>query len=503
VGKRTFSISLLIFIIYMFLFNFPAVNNAWAWTEPRQLTNHLYMHDAQAASWGRNIYLLGWRGGYDFYFLHSWNNGFSWGEPTMPADTFYGGSLIPDIECTPEGLIHVVWLGLYEGETRWQVFHQTSSDRGSHWSNRHRIFNNTDLDIYYPRLTSNGDSLFLTCLDGLRLVVFRSFDSGLTWGDSSVVDTATGMSYPPTILYSSGRLHMVYQILPDDSTGVEIFYSSSDDLGLTWSTRVALSTTEHWPSIEHSQFPSAYADSQGNIIAAWYDYKYGSGCGGWTGDILTRVSTDNGNSWLPEGRITDTHTGEASSCLILNGTFYVAWMDNNPLGCDYPKIMLSSSSDRGQSWSEPEVITGNGLAVERSPFLLSGREGTDTLVHCFYDVYDPSYGTDLYYVRNKSFYSDRKPIPRNQPVFLNIRAYPNVFNSTTLISFENSEGGDVQLEIFDVNGKKVWSRCVSGKEGSTVWDAVDNGGAKICSGIYFVRATSKEDFSVIKLLYLK
>jgi hypothetical protein len=149
------------------------------------------------------------------------------------------------------------------------------------------------------------------------------------------------------------------------------------------------------------------------------------------------------------------------------------------------------------------VLTGNGLSVERSPFLLSSLEASDTLIHCFYDVYDPSYGTDLYYVRNKSFYSDRKPIPRDQPVFLNIRAYPNVFNSSTLISFESSESGAVGVAIYDINGKKVWSRSVTGREGNIIWDAVDDRGTRVCSGIYFVRVRSESAEKVAKIILLK
>lgn len=505
--KTIWPISSLLCIICIFLCNFPAANNARAWTEPRQLTNDLAFLNPLATCFGRNLYVVGWTGGgQDFSFLRSWNSGFSWLEPIQPADTFYAGSDVVDIEYTSDNLIHVVWEGWFEGGNRSQLFHQSSSDNGMHWSNRHHVFNNSDLSLSYPRLASKGDTLFLVYTMGGSMYFCRSFDCGLTWEQPRRADTAQGMSYRPTILYSQGRLHLVYQLNISDG-GIKIYYSRSDDFGLNWTPRIYLSSYEPGPPFYASQFPSAYADENGHIASAWFDYQYGSMCGV-TGDILARISIDNGDSWLPEARLTYTQSGSSSSCLILNDIIYIAWEDSWQYGCDYSKIVISSSDNWGGSWSQAQVMTGPEALIEHAPFLLHSFEGRDTVIHCFYDIYNPS--SDLYYVRSKPYYSDRMVLPGNIPVVLKLKAYPNVFNSSTLITFDNSEGGDVQLEIFDVNGKKVWSRCVFGKEGSIVWDAIDNRGATVCSGIYFVRAqygskatSASQESQTIKLIYLK
>ena len=489
----------LILIIFILLSSF-----AFGWTEPRRLTDHLYVTNAQATSQNRKIFLAGWPGPYDFWFLTSWNNGYSWSNPSQPADTFPRSSEEPDIECTPNGLVHVLWIGYYGGNSHPQIFHQSSSDDGRHWSNRHPVFSYNGNFLAYPRLATSGDTLFLVYIDNYHMRFYESFDDGNTWQGRSTPDTSAGMDYYPNLLYSQSRLHLIYELTPDTNTGsLDIFYSKSNNDGQIWSSRIPISTVENNRPYFYSMDPSAYADENGHIVVTWYDYKYGTQCDGVMGEILARVSTDNGDSWLPESRVTHTQTGWTSSCLILGNIVYSAWVDFSPLGCDLPKIMLSNSSDWGVNWSNPEVITGNGHSIERYPFLLYSIAGYDTFIHCFYDIYDTSYGTDIYYVRSKPFFVTHIPLPPDQRIYLSIKAYPNVFNSSTLISIDNEEGGDMEIEIYNVLGQRIWNKSVDGKEGTIIWDARDKDGNGISSGTYFVRATTKSNTSIMKLLYLK
>jgi len=132
------------------------------WSEPRRLTYHLNTVDPQVAVNGRNLYVACWGPpGFDFEFLSSWNNGISWSEPIQPADTTFGGSDVPDVEFTVNGLLDVVWRGYFQGNNNAQIFHQSSLDGGRSWTERHRVFNNDTLYAGYPRLASNGDTLFI------------------------------------------------------------------------------------------------------------------------------------------------------------------------------------------------------------------------------------------------------------------------------------------------------------------------------------------------------
>jgi len=497
VGKRTFSISLLIFIIYIVLPILWGAGEAWGWTVPVRLTGDP-TSNPRAAVAGINIYVVEARPGYDFYFQKSQNNGRSWSQPTQPADTFYGGSWYPDIEYTPNGLIHVVWVGQYEGIFRFHAFHQSSSDGGEHWSRRHQIFNSGDDVTYYPSLAAKADTLFVAFVKLEGLHVFRSFNSGVTWGDSTVADS-NYWAWPPTILYSQGRLHLIYMLGFSD-IGLKIYYCRSDDLGLTWSTPTNLSTYDPWPPYYDSVSPSAYVDESGDIVASWLDYRYGYSCDG-TADILSRISNDNGDTWLPETRLTYVQTGERPVCSAYNDTVVVLWPDASPFGCDTRKLSLSTSGNWGRTWSEPQIIAGDGRDTELGPFLFHSDQRGEIYLHCLFNIPSRGYGT--YYIRNKPFYSDRKVMPDSQPVFLKIDANPNVFNLSTVIGIENSEGGEVEISIFNILGQKLWSKTINGKEGSVIWDATDASGKVVSSGLYIAVASSRTRTAHAKLLYLK
>ena len=438
------------------------------------------------------------------YYIRSSDNGISWSEPIAPADSFYEGSSQPDIAFS-NGLLHLVWKGWLPNNPRPQIFHFSSSDGGITWGERHQVFYHGSAMLKYPRLAANGDTLFLSCRTNYRLLVFRSLDNGQTWGDSTAVEDSHSIviDHSPYLLFSQGRLHLVYQLgIVGDPFGIEIYHRYSDDYGLTWSDRYPLSTLEPYPYHEHGQAPSAYVDSSGNIMALWFDYKYGSECG-FTGDILGRVSTDNGDTWFPESRLTYTQTGSGSSCLILGGALYAVWMDDLPQGCFHPKIMYSESSDWGTTWRDPEVITGPAERSEFSPILLYNTVIDTTILHCVMRGDIPGHGSGLYYFKNERTTEISDMDNGIVPSAIILTAYPNPFNSSTVMSFSGSEGGDIKIEIFNLSGQIVKSVEAKGKEGKIVWDATDALGNKVSSGIYFARAKTSRNYSAIKLLYLK
>jgi hypothetical protein len=469
---------------------------AQAWTEPVRIDD--VTGRPRAALDGRNIYVVeGWES-HDFRFLRSTDNGRRWSEPIQPADTFYGSSASPDIEYTPNGLIHVAWVGEYPDIYVAEVFHQSSSDGGLHWSNRHQVFNNNGhLACYFPSLASKGDTLFVAFVKLEGIHFFRSFDSGFTWQDSTVVDSEY-WGAPPVILYSQGRLHLIYELnLTID--GPKVYYRQSNDLGVAWSPRICLSE----PFSYFSQNPAAYADNYGHLLTVWSDYFYGYTCGVDNRETLGRVSVDNAETWLPETRVTYTQTTQAPHGIVVNDTLHVAWTDAYTLGCDYNKITMSTSNDWGASWSAPEVITGSRETGEFVPFIFYTTDRGTNYLHCLFAAEETPGDYSVYYIRDKGFYNDRKPIPGPQPAILKVSAYPNVFNASTIITYQNWVEDHAEIEILDISGRKIWSRGVSGKEGSIIWDAVDNRGQRVCSGNYFVRVKTTGAEETIRLILLK
>lgn len=72
--------------------------------------------------------------------------------------------------------------------------------------------------------------------------------------------------------------------------------------------------------------------------------------------------------------------------------------------------------------------------------------------------------------------------------------YPNPFNPMTTLLYDMPELGEVQIEIYNVLGKKLRT-FVDGMQPAgrhtLVWDAKDDSGTHVTSGIYFVRMYAK------------
>lgn len=85
--------------------------------------------------------------------------------------------------------------------------------------------------------------------------------------------------------------------------------------------------------------------------------------------------------------------------------------------------------------------------------------------------------------------------------------YPNPFNPSTTIGFDVPENSNVRISIFNVLGQEVRS-LVSGNYSAgryhAIWDATDNRGAKVVSGVYFYRMNTDKGYtSTSKLVLLK
>ena len=470
------------------------------WTVPEQIVYGHLLYGPRAVSVGDTIHVDAW-GTYSFYYLRSNDNGETWSQPICPVDSFYR-TRTSDITFS-NSILYSAFYGRETVNDPLKCYLIKSSDGGRNWSEPIEVFH---LAWKYPRLAAKGDTLFYSiCLP--QLILMRSYDAGENWEGYYIIEADSGMfiDHAPYLLYHNGRLHAIYQCgLVFDSVGIEIYYRYSDDQGQNWSDRIPLSTPEPIPYHKHSQFQSATIDSAGNILVLWFDYKYGSACGV-TGDILGRISRDNGNTWLPETRITYTQTGRKSTSVILNDTLYAIWEDDYPFGCFYPKLMYSKSSNWGDSWSIPEVIDDLSNPTENEPFLLTTGEGSTLKFHCIFRG-NTFPGYDLFYTSSDNFTEVAKGDLPEIPNCIRIRAYPNPFNSQTIITLSDVEGGGNNIKIYDINGRLVRILDLNGVKGgdkSAIWDATDALGNRVSSGIYFARARGSGSKATIKLLYLK
>lgn len=87
-----------------------------------------------------------------------------------------------------------------------------------------------------------------------------------------------------------------------------------------------------------------------------------------------------------------------------------------------------------------------------------------------------------------------------------IECYPNPFNGRLNIHYRINETSDIQVSIFDINGKIIKSFANEQKspgQHQLVWDTKNNNGISVATGLYFVSLSSKDRITSKKVLYLK
>ena len=92
-------------------------------------------------------------------------------------------------------------------------------------------------------------------------------------------------------------------------------------------------------------------------------------------------------------------------------------------------------------------------------------------------------------------------------VDVNLRQnYPNPFNSTTTIFVNSTVGTKLKLEIFNILGQKVRT-LFSGISDRIItsfsWNALDDSGAKVSSGIYLYKLVANDRAVAKKMIYIK
>jgi len=84
--------------------------------------------------------------------------------------------------------------------------------------------------------------------------------------------------------------------------------------------------------------------------------------------------------------------------------------------------------------------------------------------------------------------------------------YPNPFNPSTTIRYDLKENAEVRLEIFNVLGQKmrtlVNEQQTTGSR-SVIWDARNDIGEAVTSGVYIYRISAGEFVKSHKMILLK
>jgi flagellar hook capping protein FlgD len=101
---------------------------------------------------------------------------------------------------------------------------------------------------------------------------------------------------------------------------------------------------------------------------------------------------------------------------------------------------------------------------------------------------------------------DSKKLEKVLKSFQLLQNYPNPFNPTTSIHYQIPKQGTVDIKIFNIAGKLV--KTISKKHSkqgnySSVWDATNNNGNSVSSGLYIYQARFEESIISKRMIFLK
>jgi hypothetical protein len=98
---------------------------------------------------------------------------------------------------------------------------------------------------------------------------------------------------------------------------------------------------------------------------------------------------------------------------------------------------------------------------------------------------------------------EQAPLPGEVALWPN---YPNPFNNSTLIALQVTKPQRLEVGVFDLNGKRIRTLFAANTLAGVLrlpWDATDDKGNAISSGIYWVKVTAERNVLAQKILLLK
>ena len=197
-------------------------------------------------------------------------------------------------------------------------------------------------------IAANGDAVHITWYDerdGHRQIYYkRSLDGGSTWGTDARLTVTSAEAWLPAIAVNGDHVYIIWEDYRDGNYG-EIYFKSSSDGGDTWCPDVRL-TNDPAGSI----MPSLSV-SDSVIHVTWQEERDNNG-----GEIYYKRSGDGGITWEPDVCLTvDPGYSGSPSIAVTGSNVHIVWEDDRD--GDFGAIYYKRSTDGGSTWGSDTPLT--------------------------------------------------------------------------------------------------------------------------------------------------
>lgn len=214
---------------------------------------------------------------------------------------------------------------------------------------------------YYTAIAARGGNVVAAWLNrnGQRdrdLVVRASSDAGNSWSGEQLMNDGEyqrTVSVVPRLapLPGANDLLIVWHARRNVAGQKFVLARRSEDFGKSWAP------TQRLNSVTQSFLPAIDVASDGTVVVAYNDER------AIERDIYANRSTDAGRTWLPQDVRVDRGARQESDAPSVaigeDGHAYIAW-EQRPHRSAADKaalVQIASSADRGETWEEPHRMT--------------------------------------------------------------------------------------------------------------------------------------------------
>jgi hypothetical protein len=479
----------------------PTFLNAQAgWGSDVRLTYFWgYSYSPRAACNGDTVHLVWWESyAHDeVFYKRSTDAGETWGADVRltPEDSIT--AVLPTIAVWGSN-VHVVW----KEQTAYYsaICYRRSENSGETWGNIDTIYKTNQDGWYHPWISAHDSNLFIVAIKsgtGGELIFVKSTDNGISWFPYNIITPAQDCPRVENSKIDTTFLVVTY------SAESEIYNVRSFSSGEVWTDSQIVSDDDGIGS----QHPAMDTDDSGGIHITWYDYKYSPYP--WTGDIFYRASRDSGTSWEEIDSLTTQHRAVASDILAEGTNLHLVWDDDRHGFGENEEIYYRMSTNLGQTWGS-EVRLTDALYHSRNPALACDGN----YLHLFWrDCRDSlNNGIGFIYYKYKDLSQGVSEVESLvQSVRQSYTVYPNLIAENITIKHSAWGKGQKQrpisndvrpgalcVKLYDISGKEVITCEAKEQDGYIVVDA-----RGLPCGVYFVEVRAESVCEVHKVVKVR
>lgn len=304
------------------------------------------------------------------------------------------------------------------------------------------------------------------------------------WSADGVALSTAGVGYDPAIVSDgAGGAIVTWGDARPAGPNDDIYAQRIDTAGnVLWTANgVALCAESH-----HQQNPKVASDGAGGAIVTWRDDR------NVYADIYAqRVNASGTALWAIDGiTVCTAIVNQSYPTIISDGSSgaIVTWMDNR--NDSYTDIYAQRVDGAGNSlWSADGVALCTEDYDQKSQTIVSDGAGGAVVV--WQDNRDTSFGSDIYAQRIGAAGAIPTGVENTPSIARHIvvQSSPNPFSDATEIELALPSASRVEIDVFDVQGRRVAHEVIAGTKGwqHMQWDGRDGVGRQLSSGVYLYR----------------